>query len=303
MPYLLYPPDRTETTKPTYAVGYPNSVDETILQDLRRWGWKIEETTQTDPKWLNTIQKYHIRMQKPSAADGVTWPSVWDYWRKEKVRRNSLGGSTITRSRRSSLSSLTSRKKLQRLPLEEEIVQDDAPDEGAVREPSVPARQRKTITQLRKKTEQKKENSEGWNAPNPANSLGQLDPHSSGIYTYGDGVLTWAEHNERLDREITQDIMDWVGSWGILKTTQVSVRSEDGICVDERGNRAYFPPKHQLPLFDWEEEVSRTSSIKSDGVPERGPLEYVSITLSGIMKVANKWQEKDKSDQKLDSVM
>lgn len=125
MPYLLYPPDSTETTKPTYAVGYPNSLDEIILRDLQKWGWKIEGTPQTNPKWLSAIEEYHTRMQKPSDEDGVTWPSIWDYWREEKARRKSLGGSTVTGSRRSSLSSLIGRQKRQRLLVQEEISREE----------------------------------------------------------------------------------------------------------------------------------------------------------------------------------
>lgn len=290
MPYLLYPPHATASTKPTYAVGYPDPLDEIILHDLRKWGWRLEETTQTDPKWLTAVQEYHARMKAPSDEEGVVWVSLWDYWRGENARRVAEEGATRRRSRlmksaresptgsqSSGLLNLIKRKGSERAVTsgDKDQIRDqiDEQMDGI----SAPKGERRTIAQLRRDTEQKKDKSEDWNAPNHAKSLRPLDPGHSGIYKYESESesKTSAEVRTILDQEITQEIVNWVGFSGVLQTTQVSVHSEEGTCVDDKGNTVSFPPKYQLPLFEWEEEVARTSSTKSKGSSAKGPLECV----------------------------
>ena len=316
MPYLLYPPGATETTKPTYAVGYPDPVDEIILQDLRKWGWRVEETTQTDPKWLTAVQEYHARMQGPPEEEGVTRPSLWEFWRDETARRAILEGGTTkkrsklkkslrpspTSSQKDNLSSLTKRKGTEKVASSgEEIQCRDRIDEQADKLPA-PTRERRTIAQLRTDTAQKKEVSEDWNAPNAATSLGPLDPNHSNIYRYDDEGKTLAEARAQLDQEIKQEVVNWVGIGGVYRTTQVSVHSEAGICVDNKGKQVFFPPKYQLPLFEWEDEVSRTNSTKSKDYSAKGSLECVASEPQIILGVTDKDQEKDEPDQETSSI-
>ena len=128
-----------------------------------------------------------------------------------------------------------------------------------------------------------------WNAPNHARALGPLDSGHSAIYKYESesGSKTSTEVKTQLDREITQEIENWGGFSGILETTQVSVYSEEGTCVDDKGKQVSFPPKYQLPLFEWEEEVSRTGSTKSQGSSGKGPLKCVNNELNGVAETAD----------------
>lgn len=159
------------------------------------------------------------------------------------------------------------------------------------------SQERKTIAQLRQETAQKKEKSEDWNTPNPARSLGGLDPNHSNIFTYESNNMTSAEANAKLDIEIEKEIVEWVGIGGILKTSQVSVISEEGICTDGMGKQVFFPPKFRLPLFEWEEKVPRSSSTKSKDSSVKGSLEYVADALSTFG--ADKLQEKDEPNQEI----
>lgn len=140
---------------------------------------------------------------------------------------------------------------------------------------------------MREETEQRKETLEDWNAPNPASSLGSLDENHSEIYKYENEGLTEAERNEQLEGEITQDIADWQDNRGILKTTQVSVRSEGGVCIGEKKNQVYFPPEPQLPLFEWEAEVLRMNSTKSNELSGKSSSECAPNGLSGVSDIVN----------------
>lgn len=302
MPYLIFPPDATHTTKPTYAVCYPDPADEIILKDFREWGWTVVETTQTDPKWLTAVREYHARMKAPTDEEGVAWLSLWDYWRGEKARREAEVRETRRRGRlgRSLRESpvgrlgsggvgLGRRRGVEDVGAGRGI--DAVPDETNERTSDLPAPMggRRTIAQLRRDTTQRKGKSEDWNAPNHARALGPLDSGHSAIYKYESesGSKTSTEVKTQLDREITQEIENWGGFSGILETTQVSVYSEEGTCVDDKGKQVSFPPKYQLPLFEWEEEVSRTGSTKSQGSSGKGPLECVSDEPSDIAEAAD----------------
>lgn len=302
MPYLIFPPDATQTTKPTYAVCYPDPADEIILKDFRKWGWTVVETTQTDPKWLTAVREYHARMKAPTDEEGVAWLSLWDYWRGEKARREAEKEATRRRGRlvkglrespagsqRSGSLGLGRRRGV------EEVVggggSDEVRDQNDERmdRVSAPMGGRRTMAQLRRDTTQGKEKSEDWNTPNHARGLGPLHSGHSHIYRYENESesKTLAEVRTQLDRETTQEIENWGGFSGILETTQVSVYSEEGTCVDDKGEQVSFPPKYQLPLFAWEEEVSRTGSTKSQGSSGKGPLECVKNELNGVAETAD----------------
>jgi hypothetical protein len=317
MPYLLYPPEADEATKPTYAVGHLDPVDENILQDLRKWGWRVENTTNDDPKWLAAIQDYHKNMEGEGEASGEKRSSLWDYWRDETARRvaNENGKDRerkkLTKSprpgtassHRSSLMRLVSRKESPKVP-DPQVEPQAGDNKGEETHLMSGANQgRKTIAEIRQQTAQKKEVSEDWNRPKPAKSLGRLDPRGPSIYKYGSENETSVAANAQLEHEIVHEISEWIGIGGILRTTQVSVISEDGICVDDKGERVWFPPRWHLPLFPWEEEeVSRSSSTKSKDSAAKGSFEYVTADFAAVFEVADRYQEKDEPDQETHSV-
>lgn len=314
MPYLLYPPDASESTKPTYAVGHPDAVDKVILQDLRMWGWRVEETTNNDPKWLAARQEYNTRMEGEGQSEEKL-PSLWDYWRKENAlrvapekgksrERNRLTKSPrpgTASSHRSSFTRFVTREESARLPEPQGDPQAGGSPEKETYMMSGANQERKTIAEIRQQTARKKEASEDWNRPDPAKSLGQLDPKGPRIYHYP-GNEASAAANAQLEHELLQEIKEWVGIGGILKTTQVSVISEEGICVDEKGERVYFPPKWNLPLFPWE-DVSRSCSTKSKESSAKGSLECVTADFAAVFEVADRYQQRDdEPDQETHSV-
>ncbi|KAF1964640.1 hypothetical protein BU23DRAFT_604702 [Bimuria novae-zelandiae CBS 107.79] len=193
---------------------------------------------------------------------------------------------------------LNSTKKLPR----SELSRPPPPGKEESEEKSETNRERKTIAQLRKETPQKKEKLEDWNAPDLARSLGRLDTGHTSIYKYDSEEKSLAEVTAQLDRELVQEVADWVGIGGILRTKQVSVHSEEGICVDEKGHKVFFPPKYELPLFEWENEVERKSSTKSKDSSAKGSLECVpDVHLPGI-EVADMHQKNDDPIQDTHSV-
>jgi hypothetical protein len=257
MPCLLYPPAANETTEPTYAVGHLEPVDENILQDLRRWGWGVESTTNDDPKWLAAKQNYPKRMDGEGDACGEKESSPWEYWRdenawrvakengKDRERRRLTESPRLgtPSSHRRSLMRLVSWKGSPKLPDpqggprkednkgEETLLMSGANQEG------------KSIAEIRRQTAQKKEASGGWNRPELAKSFGLLDPQRPSIYNYGSDIETSAAATAQLEREILREIAEWIGIEGILRTTQVSVVFEEGICIDDKGERVSFPPR------------------------------------------------------------
>ncbi|KAF2451632.1 hypothetical protein P171DRAFT_478669 [Karstenula rhodostoma CBS 690.94] len=309
MSYLLYPLDASETTKPTYAVGHPDAVDEVILRDLRQWGWRVEETTNNDPAWLAARQDYHKRMEADGEG-GEKKSSLWDYWRNENAWRAALeSGKSRERKRltkspqprtasshRSSFTRLVTRKEAQKLPGAQRVPQAGERQEEETYLMSGANQERKTIAEIRQQAAQKKEASEDRNRLDPAKSLGRLDPKGPSICHYASGNEASTAANAQLERELLHEIKEWVGIEGILKTTQVSVISEEGICVDEKGEQVYFPPKWNLPLFPWE-EVSRSSSTKSKDSSAKGSLEYVTADIAAVFEVTDRYQEKDEPDQ------
>ncbi|KAF9739475.1 hypothetical protein PMIN06_001082 [Paraphaeosphaeria minitans] len=314
MPYLLHPPEASETSKPTYAVSHSDAVDEIILQDLRRWGWRVEETTSNDPKWLAARQEYHKRMEGEGESE-ENKPSLWNYWRKEDARRVALENDEsrarrrLTKSPRPGTAS-SHRSSFMRLVTgkgSQKLTEAQAPQVGEIQEKEMylmsgANQEQKTIAEIRQQTAQKKEASEDWNRPDPAKSLGQFDLKAPRIYHYGTGKEASAVVNGQLELELLRNIKEWVGIGGILKTTQVSVMSEIGICVDDKGERVHFPPKWNLPLFPWEEEVSRSSSTKSKDSSAKSSLEYVTADFAAVFEVADGYQEKDEPDQETHSV-
>lgn len=304
MPYLLYPPGATETTKPTYAVGLLDPVDEIIIKHLREWGWSVEEMTRIDPKWLAAIQDYHARMQRPSDEEGVTSPSLWEYWRDENARRVALrmdttkGRGKLTKSPRTgiasshrSLSSLF-RSKGAKEPTGAQDAQPLVEENRNSPEAPSPKQERKTIAQLRQET-MHMQRSEDWNAPNPPRSLGRPNPGHSNICVYQPDERTSSEVHTQPDEKLEQEITDWVGTGGILQTIQFSVHSEEGICVNDKGEKGQLSTKNRLGLFDWEQEMSWTSSTKSKDPSGKGSLECVPAELSAVFDAADRYQEKD----------
>ncbi|KAL1593208.1 hypothetical protein SLS60_010816 [Paraconiothyrium brasiliense] len=197
---------------------------------------------------------------------------------------------------RSSLSRLLGLKESQKLPVSKDMPTRNGQELGQYLM-SGANRERKTIAEIRQQTAQKTETTEDWNRPKPAKSLGILDSNGPSIYVYGSGYQTSAAANTQLDHELLQEITNWGGIGGILKTTQVSVIPEEGICVDEKGERVYFPPRWNLPLFPWEEEVSRSNSTKSKDSSAKGSLEYVTADFPAVFEVADRYQANDDPDQ------
>ncbi|KAL5387189.1 hypothetical protein DPSP01_003800 [Paraphaeosphaeria sporulosa] len=315
MLYLLYPHDAIETNKPAYAVDRLDAVDDIMLQDLRKWGWRVEETTNNDPRWPVARREYRKRMEGEGEGE-ENKPSLWDYWRKENARRlaqdNDKGRQRkrLTKSprpgtassHRSSFTGLVNGKDSEKLAEPQGNPQVGEIHKKEMHLMSGANQERKTIDEIRQQTAQKKEVSDDWNKPDPTKSLGKLDPKAPMIYHYGAGNEASAVANGELELELLHEIQAWVGLGGILKTTQVSVISDLGICVDDKGERVYFPPKWNLPLFPWEEEVSRSSSTKGKDPSAKGSLEYVTADFAAVFEVADSCQEKDEPDQETHSV-
>ncbi|KAJ4351502.1 uncharacterized protein N0V89_006845 [Didymosphaeria variabile] len=240
---------------------------------------------------------------KPSHAVGHLDPVLLEVGKGKQRRRLTKSPRPETASsHRSSFSRLMGRKESQKLQASRNVPLTRNDPERDLYLMSGANQERKTIAEIRQQTAQRQEISEDWNRPKLAKSLGMLDPNRPSIYIYGSGNETSAAANAQLDRELLREITDWVGIGGILKTTQVSVIPEEGICVDEKGERIYFPPKWNLPLFPWEEEVSRSSSTKSKESSSKGSLEYVTAGFAAVFEVADRYQAKDEPDQETHGV-
>lgn len=158
------------------------------------------------------------------------------------------------------------------------------------------SQERRTVAQIREQMAQRKEETGGNDGTKPVKSPSMLKPGETPIYTYTSGNETSATANAQLDHELLREIKNWVGIGDILRTSQVSVTSEQGICVDEKGERVYFPPRWNLPLFPWEDDVSRSGSTKSKDSSGKGSLEYVMSEYAAVFEVADRYQAEDQPD-------
>ncbi|KAJ4301608.1 hypothetical protein N0V90_003701 [Kalmusia sp. IMI 367209] len=308
MAYLIYPPETSDTLKPSFAINHLDPIDEIILQDLRKWGWRIDEHTNDDLKWLTAVQEYHTRMQVKKNEVEDRKPSLWEFWREENARRLKEEGDKGIRkpnrlmkrprlattssgnSRRNSASKAVKERTFQNLPTSRGSTELEIPQ---VQEN--PKQESRKVTGTRQKTTQTK--GRVTDAKKSAKPTAD-QPFHDGRTIFKYGTETSIETQARLGEELLQDIKDWIGI-GILKTTQVSVVSEEGIAVDERGAIVHFPPKWDLGLFPWEEDISRSSSKKSQepNPAQINDLKCVTDSFSEGFHIADKHQEKNEPDQ------
>lgn len=310
MPYLIYSPGSNNTTKPTYAVGHLDPVDEIVLQDLRKWGWRVEETTSDDPKWLTAIQDYHARMKKPVEDGEQRTLSLWEFWRSENTRilvedggragkkRNRLVKRPSSSSSRSSFLGFGRRRDSGKPPKSNANTQPVQQEEQETKGIHGANRERRTVGEIRQGVEQRQAAAAAQrNAEEATRQLRELPQDGRPIFKYGNQTSVGA--SVQMDKELIQEIADWDGA-GILRTTQISVVSEEGIAVDERGERVRFNPVPgwDLGLFPWSEDAERSNSTKSkDPAPSNlDDLQYVSGDFAEVFEVADKYQKEDQYD-------
>jgi hypothetical protein len=86
MPYLIYSPETLgSNSAPVFAIGSPDQVDETMVQDLRSWGWTVVEHDFYDTAWRRAMELLHAEGRLgPGAGSDERRPSLWEIWNDDK---------------------------------------------------------------------------------------------------------------------------------------------------------------------------------------------------------------------------